>query len=147
MSRFLLFPVALCVALFSGGGCSQPQTLSTDSATPVAPKHLMSELVRTQYSALLESLAEEPASDEQWEQSAAHAALLTEAGNILIREGAPLDEPWRLAAKALHEGGQSTKAAIDARDLTGARQSFEALNDSCATCHRECSAAYALPWR
>ncbi|MEM7168041.1 MAG: hypothetical protein AAF581_21490 [Planctomycetota bacterium] len=106
----------------------------------------MSQLVRAQSTQLIDSLSVAPSSDAEWDRSAAHATLLAEAGNILLRPGAVVDESWQLAATTLRNGSQQTRTAIAERDLSGARAGVETLRQSCATCHRDCGAAARLPW-
>lgn len=135
-------------------GCVQtaaaPETTNAGPSmadTSPAPKHLMSEFVRNDYTQLIASLEFEPTSDETWELAAEHAAQLTEAGSILLRDPAATDEAWLTAATFLHDGGTATQTAIANRDLEAARRYCGMVNLSCSGCHRECSAGYNLPWQ
>lgn len=141
MSRVLVGFVLILVV-----GCTKPEP-APEASTAVTPRHLMTELVYTQYGRLLEGLREQPADDDTWDRCATHAALLSEAGEMLLRPGSSDDDSWRIAATALHDGGGEILEAVRAHDLERARASFETVNESCASCHHECSGGYPVPWK
>lgn len=139
--------IAIAAIGLTAVGCAQTDPHPEESRPPVAAKPLMGELVVTQYGKLLSDLSRGPAGPEEWERSAVRAALLVEAGDILMRSESAQEDSWRIAASALHDGGNATRAAIDVQDLTAARIGFEKLSTACSSCHHECGAAYRIPWQ
>jgi len=150
--------IALSLALLTIVGCAsgdeKPPATPPVTAAPVtpppatiSPAHLMTGLVLLHHHALLQSLSETPASPEEWRSAETHAELLVEAAEILLRHTSASEESWRAAADSLKEGGLETLAGLEARSLAEARSGFEHLNTACSTCHQECGADDAPPWK
>ncbi len=96
-------------------------------------KQLMKGYVSANCGALKKDL---DASDVSWDDVALHAALLNEAGHLLMDDGRCPDGTWAKAAKAL----QATSAVVldkaEKKDLDGAKAAFKELTaQSCAVCH------------
>ncbi|MEW5976211.1 MAG: hypothetical protein AB1898_10450 [Acidobacteriota bacterium] len=77
-----------------------------------------------------------PADDKAWDVAVGQAALLNEAGYLLMDDGRCPDQIWAGAAKDLREGSSSALAALEKKDLEGARTAFKTITASCATCHK-----------
>jgi hypothetical protein len=97
---------------------------------------MMSGLVVTHCKALGAGLKKEPADDKAWAALATHAALLNEAGHILMEDGRCPDGDWAGATKTLKECSAVVLKKIEAKDLEGANSAFKAMTKSCAACHK-----------
>jgi len=103
---------------------------------PLLTKQLMGGLVQPNCKGLGAGLKEAPADDKAWEALATKAALLNEAGHILMADGRCPDADWAGAAKTLQECSAVVLKKIDAKDAEGAQKAFQALTKSCAACHK-----------
>ncbi|MGE3166065.1 MAG: hypothetical protein AB7O52_14255 [Planctomycetota bacterium] len=123
----------------------------------VGTRTLMATEVLPNYRALLAGLCDPgPQGESDWTRLAGHAQRLEQHCGVWLEGSAPLreraqesgdlDPTWELAALAFRQGSAATVRGLHAHDLAGSRSSFEALNDTCSSCHRECEAAYILPW-
>lgn len=99
-------------------------------------KQLMAGLVRPNCAGLGEALKQTPADDKAWDDLALKAALLNEAGYLLMDDGRCPDATWAGAAKTLREGSADVLAKIEAKDLDGAKAAFENMTKACAECHK-----------
>jgi len=105
----------------------------------------------------------EPRTDEEWQRVRVEAVVLTEAANLLMMDGRRVAEegkkledegvegiltaaesqkaiddarPAFLAfARALHDVGAETLAAIDARDVQRMMDAGEQMDEVCESCH------------
>ncbi len=99
-------------------------------------KQLMAGLVRPNCGALGKGLKGGPADDEAWEKLATNAALLNEAGHVLMADGRCPDGDWAGAAKTLQQCSAVVLEKIAEKDAAGAQNAFKALTQSCAACHK-----------
>jgi len=81
-------------------------------------------------------LKEAPDDDKAWEALATKAALLNEAGHILMADGRCPDGDWADAAKTLRECSAVVLKKIDQKDAEGAQIAFQAMTKACAACHK-----------
>ena len=88
---------------------------------------------------LAQSLAAPPANDGQWEQARSEAAIVAEAGNLLLAHRPPKGSAtgWRQRATDFRSAAQALLRAIEMRDYAAAQQSFRVLPRTCAACHAE----------
>ena len=134
MKKFLLVGLSLlAVAMFSVATIAQVKKGKT---RPLLTKQLMGGLVQPNCKGLGAGLKEAPADDKAWEALATKAALLNEAGHILMADGRCPDADWAGAAKTLQECSAVVLKKIDAKDAEGAQKAFQALTKSCAACHK-----------
>jgi hypothetical protein len=134
MKKFLLVGLSLlAVAMFSVATIAQVKKGKT---RPLLTKQLMGGLVQPNCKGLGAGLKEAPADDKAWEALATKAALLNEAGHILMADGRCPDADWAGAAKTLRECSAVVLKKIDAKDAEGAQKAFQALTKSCAACHK-----------
>jgi cytochrome c556 len=72
-----------------------------------------------------------------WEDVALKAALLNEAGYVLMDDGRCPDGDWANAAKAIQGASVEVLAAAEKKDLEAANAAFKKLTtDGCAACHK-----------
>ncbi len=129
--------VALAGCLVVGmllGFANRPANAYKDGETRKAKtSQLMKGLVGSNCGALKKSLeAEEP----DWEAISLHAALLNEAGYLLMADKRCPDGEWAGGAKTLQEQGAALVDAAEAKDIDAAKTAFGALtSQGCAKCH------------
>jgi Cytochrome C' len=88
---------------------------------------------------LARALATPPSTVEQWEQARSDAAVVAEAGNILMAEKPPKGSAtgWQRRATDFRQAAQRLSNAVAARDFAAAQQSLRELPQTCAACHAE----------
>ena len=134
MKKFLLVVgVLLVVAGVSVGATAQVKKGKTRAALT---KQIMGGIVQVNCAALGKGTKDAPADAKAWDALATNAALLNEAGYLLMDDGRCPDGDWANAAKALKEGSAAVLAKIEAKDLEGAAAEFKKVTESCAGCHK-----------
>ncbi len=131
--RLLVGLPLLAVTVFSLAAVGQVKKGKT---RPLLTKQLMSGLVQPNCKGLGGDLKKAPADDKAWEALATKAALLNEAGHILMADGRCPDGDWAGAAKTLQKGSGVLLEKIEAKDVEGARGAFKAMTGACAACHK-----------
>ncbi len=88
---------------------------------------------------LSSSLASPPSGDEQWDQTRSEAAILAEAGNLLLVLRPPKGTVvgWRERAIEFRTAAQTLLHAIERRDFSAAQEALRVLPKSCASCHAD----------
>jgi len=88
---------------------------------------------------LARALATQPPTDAEWEQARSDAAIVAEAGNILLAEKPPKGSmtAWQRHAADFRTAAQRLLKAVAARDFAAAQQSLRDLPQTCAACHAE----------
>ena len=124
-----LLSVALCTLVAVG-------QVTKGKSRPLLTKQLMGGLVNPNCKSLGAGLKEAPADDKAWEALATNAALLNEAGHILMADGRCPDGDWAGAAKTLQDCSAVLVGKIEAKDAAGAQGAFKALTEACAACHK-----------
>lgn len=78
-----------------------------------------------------------PSSDADWDDVAANAAALVEAGNLMLMSGRAVDQDgWARYCRALIDGSKSVLEATGKRNAEGVFSASEAIYDSCNGCHQ-----------
>lgn len=96
-------------------------------------KQLMKGIVGENCGALKKAL---DAAETNWDDVTLRAALLNEAGYLLMDDGRCPDGEWAKAAKALQTSSAAVLAKAEAKDLEGAKAAFGELTaGSCKVCH------------
>lgn len=103
---------------------------------PLTTKQMMGGLIKPNCAGIGEGLKEAPKDDKAWDDLATKAALLNEAGHILMDDGRCPDATWADAAKALREGSAAVLAKIAEKDAAGAKTEFDNMTKSCGACHK-----------
>ena len=88
---------------------------------------------------LAQSLAAPPASEEQWELARSEAAIVAEAGNLLLARRPPKGTAsgWRERATAFRSEALTLLHAIERRDFPAAQESLRTMPQTCAACHAD----------
>jgi hypothetical protein len=133
LGAVLLTAAALLAIAVTGPASGQ---VTKGKTRPLTTKQLMSGLVRPNCAALGGGLKESPADDEAWAKLATNAALLNEAGHLLMEDGRCPDKDWAGATKTLRECSSVVLAKIADKDADGAQAAFQALTKACAACHK-----------
>lgn len=96
-------------------------------------KQLMKGLVAPNCGDLKKAL---DADQTNWEDVALKAALLNEAGFLLMDDGRCPDGEWAKAAKAIQGTSAEVLAAAEKKDAAAAKAAFGKLTaEGCAVCH------------
>jgi cytochrome c556 len=103
---------------------------------PAPTKHLMRGILQANAGSLGAALkGAGPADDKAWEAAMTSAVLLNEASYLLMDDGRCPDAVWAGATKTLREGSAATIAALEKKDLEGAKAGSKTLMGACAACH------------
>ena len=126
--------VATLALVFALDGTAQ---VKQGKSRPAKTKQLMKGLVGANCGALGESLKAAPADDKAWEELAVKAAVLNEAGYLLMDDGRCPDGAWADAATTLRDCSAALIAKLEGKDLAGANDAFKAMTGACGACHKE----------
>jgi dienelactone hydrolase family protein len=88
---------------------------------------------------LARMLADKIEGDRQWEEARSDAAVLAEAGNLLLAQR-PLKgsiDQWRNHARDFRLAAEALLTAVERRDFALAQQRLRELPRSCAACHAD----------
>lgn len=102
---------------------------------PLKTKSLMAGLVFPNCGALGKAINTAPADDKAWEDLAAKAELLNEAGHILMADGRCPDATWAGATKQLRDGTDAVLKAIAEKNHEAAKSAFPQVTAACKSCH------------
>jgi dienelactone hydrolase len=88
---------------------------------------------------LARSLTTAPSADAEWEQARSDAAMLAEAGNLLLAKSPPRGsvDAWRRRAEEFRSAAEVLLRAVEGRDFAAAQQSLRELPQACAACHAD----------
>jgi hypothetical protein len=78
-----------------------------------------------------------PGNDAEWQEVAASAAALSEAGNLLMTGNRAVDnDEWMKMSRALVDAGAEALKAAQAKNVEGIFATGEAIYNSCDNCHK-----------
>ena len=101
---------------------------------PATTKQLMKGLVAPNCGDVKKLLEDK---EVKWEDVAVKAAVLNEAGHLLMEDGRCPDGDWAGAAKAVQEATSALLTAAEKSDAEGANAAFKKLTgEGCAGCHK-----------
>lgn len=120
--------------LLSSGPAEAQKTKGKSRAAET--KYLMRGLVQVNCADLSKALKNKPGDDKAWDALAQNAALLNEAGYLLLDDGRCPDKDWANAAKTLQACSAKVLDAAKAKDADAAQTAFKGLTASCADCHK-----------
>ena len=96
---------------------------------------IMAGIHKVHCGALKKALDAGPESDKDWKTVGVHAAMMNEAGHILMQDGRCPDAVWAKACATLRDGSDKVSAAIESKNLAEAKAGFGAMVASCKACH------------
>ena len=83
-----------------------------------------------------------PVDDAAWEKTAANAAMIAEAGNLMMTGARVVDQAdWMTYTKAMIDASTAAAKAATEKNLDQLGEAGNALYDSCDTCHMKYMAA------
>src|SRR5262245_38080509 len=78
-----------------------------------------------------------PKDDKEWGLAAQQAAVLAEAGQLLLMGNRPLDQDiWIKSSEKLTSAAGDAMKAAEAKDLDAWKASLGQIGTSCRTCHK-----------
>lgn len=88
---------------------------------------------------LAASLVNEPATPEQWEQARSRAAILAEAGYMLLTRRPPKADPegWKRRANEYRDAATALFHAVEHHDFPGAHECLQQITQTCGGCHAD----------
>ena len=88
---------------------------------------------------LARALATAPVGSAEWEQARSEAAMLAEAGNLLLAQRPPRGSlaGWQQRATEFRSAAQTLLRAVETRDFAASQQSLRELPQTCAACHAD----------
>jgi hypothetical protein len=102
----------------------------------ITTEQLMEGLVAPNCGQLKKALEAGPTDDKAWKEIAIKAALLNEAGYLLMDDGRCPDGDWAGATKTLRECSAAVLAAVEAKDAEAGMTAFTAMTKACGACHK-----------
>lgn len=99
-------------------------------------KDIMAGINGPQCKALGNALKDAGPTEEGWDSVVMHAALLNEAGHILMQDKRCPDKVWKDACTALREGAAKVAEAAKTKNLEEARSGFQSVTGACGACHK-----------
>jgi hypothetical protein len=84
-------------------------------------------------------LGQPPQDSAAWERARSDAAIIAEAGNLLLAETAPRGsaDQWRQRATDFRASAQELLQGVTERDLAAAQRSLREMPATCAACHAD----------
>lgn len=124
--------VAVAVALLLVGNVQAQKTKG--KTRPATTKQLMKGMVAPTCGELKKLLEEK---EVNWDNVGVKAAVLNEAGYLLLDDGRCPDADWAKASEALKSTSAAILEAVGKKDAAGANEAFKKLTtDGCAACHK-----------
>ena len=118
-------------------GLSLTAQIKKGKTRAAATKYLMRAVNQPMCAGLDASLkGSGPADDKAWDTAMCQASVLNEISYALMEDGRCPDAAWANAAKDLKEGSASVLAALEKKELEGARTAFKTVTGACGSCHK-----------
>lgn len=128
---------ALAVASALGASFATAQ-VKKGKSRPSKTSQLMRGIVKPHCDAVKKGLEAGPADDKAWDELATHAAVLNESSYLLMDDGRCPDGVWANAAtKTLRENSAALLAAIESKNVAGAKEAFGKTTACCKECHEK----------
>jgi hypothetical protein len=84
----------------------------------------------------IRSWTRSPTTDAEWERIGASAAVLTEAGNLLMSGNRAVDDgDWNTYARELIDSANTVQRAVASKDPEQLLQAGGPLDETCDRCH------------
>ena len=138
VKRWVVLGIGMGIGLGLMIGTNALAQIKKGKSRGAATKYLMRGIQQPNCKGLGDLLKESgPADDKAWDTAACHASCLNEMSYLLMDDGRCPDGVWAGAAsKDLREGSAAVLAAIEKKDLEGAREAFQTVTGACGTCHK-----------
>ena len=119
----------VALLLFAGAAVAQMQPVASIG-------QIMGGMINPNAQAIAKAATEPPADARAWRGVAQSAAVLAEAGNLLMMEGRATDQnAWMQDSKALSDAAAAVAKAAAASDAAAFNAAAASINETCNTCH------------
>jgi hypothetical protein len=98
-------------------------------------ENLMVGMVHPNYLAIEDACKKAKVDPQAWKTLATNAALLNEAGYLLVDDERSLGKDWDNAAEELRTTTAAMLVQIDAHDMRGVATEIKAVGAACVRCH------------
>jgi cytochrome c556 len=133
MSSFLKLGV---LATLIATGTAATSAHSRRNATRLATiENVMTGMVHPNILAIEEASKNGKADARTWKTLATNAALLNEAGHLLVDDGRSQGKEWDSSADDLRKATASMLVPMKAHDMNGVANELKAVSAACARCH------------
>lgn len=133
---FLATVLTLTVGMLALGAYQTAEAQKKGKERLALTKQLMKGINGPNCGGLKKTLDAGPSDDEAWATAALQAALLNEMGHLLMADDRCPDGEWAGACKILRDSSADVLAAVDKKDLDGAKAAFGNLTKACGKCHK-----------
>lgn len=133
MSSFLKFgALALLIVTTTAAESAQKHKGASRLATT---ENVMVGMVHPNYLAIEDAAKDAKADPQTWKTLATNAALLNEAGYLLVDDERSLGKDWDNAAEQLRRGTAAMLVKIAAHDKVGVASDLKVVGAACVNCH------------
>lgn len=145
----VLAVTSIFASLVMLAGCGKgpaPEQASAPAAAPAAAaptstvtsRQIMLGLVIPAADIVWGAASAAPADDAAWEKIEANAAMIAEAGNLMMTGARVVDQAeWLTDAKAMVEAATAAAKAANAKNLDQLSDAGNVMYDTCDTCHKK----------
>jgi cytochrome c556 len=98
-------------------------------------ENVMTGIVHSNYLAIEEASKKGKADPQTWKTLATNAALLNEAGHLLVDDGRSQGKEWDSSAEDLRKATTAMLVPMKAHDMNGVANELKAVSAACARCH------------
>ena len=133
---FLATVLTLTAGVLALGAYQTAEAQKKGKTRSASTKQLMRGINGPNCGGLKKTLDAGPSDEKAWEKAAQQAAMLNEMGHLLMADSRCPDGEWAGACKILRESSADVLAAVDKKDLDGAKAAFGNLTKSCGKCHK-----------
>ena len=133
MSSFLKLGVLATLIAMTTAATSAP---SRRDATRLATlENVMTGMVHPNILAIEEASKNGKADARTWKTLATNAALLNEAGHLLVDDGRSQGKEWDSSADDLRKATAAMLVPMKTHDMNGVANELKAVSAACARCH------------
>ena len=126
------FPAAVVLCLWPLPAHTQPQAMIAVATV----KQLHEAIIGPASDAVFQVGSRAPATEQEWQALRNSAAMLAEAGNLLMIGPRARDRgAWRRLSRGLADAGASALKAATAKDVEAVSRAGDQIIDVCENCH------------
>lgn len=130
-----------CIASLAIAGCGKQPPASEPAVAPPAiatSRQIMLAVVIPAADIVWSAASTAPADDAAWEKIQANAAMLAEAGNMLLSSSRAVDQgEWSTHAKVMVATATAAAQAAAEKNLDKLNEAANNMYDSCEQCHQK----------